>query len=117
MKSRRALIALLLAAALLIAQRSSRPNRWAQYEREMQDPIDDPPDAWDKTEFAFARLRYRSPRDGYFRRFARWGTDSNKSERLFMKAIRRLTRLDTRSIEEICDVDSDEMFNWPFLYA
>src|SRR3954447_2332996 len=117
MTPRRVVTAVLLAVGLLTAQRGIQPNRWAQYEHEMQDPIDDPPDAWDKTEFAFARLRYRSPRDGYFRRFARWGTDSNKSERLFMKAIRRLTRLETRSIEEIVDVDSDEIFNWPFLYA
>jgi len=73
-------------------------NRWAQYEREMQDPINDPPDAWEPTEFAFARLRYRSPRDSYFRRFARWGTDANKGDRLFMQAIRRLTRVHTRSV-------------------
>lgn len=83
----------------------------------MQDPIDDPPDAWDSAEFAFARLRFRSPRDGYFRGHARWGTDANKSERLFMLALRRLTRMHVRSIEEIVDIDSDEMFNWPFLYA
>jgi hypothetical protein len=83
----------------------------------MQDPIDDPPDALDSAEFAFARLRFRSPRDGYFRGHARWGTDANKSERLFMLALRRLTRMHVRSIEEIVDVDSDEMFNWPFLYA
>src|SRR5437667_6537460 len=112
MAPRRTMVALLLATGLLTAQRGARPNRWAQYEREMQDPIDDPADAWDSTEFAFARLRYRSPRDGYFRRFARWGTDSNKSERLFMMALRRLTRVHVRSIEEIVDVDSDEMFNW-----
>src|SRR5215475_6368750 len=117
MSARRILILLLTAATLLTAQYAYRQNRWAKYEREMQDPIDDPPDAWEQTEFAFARLRFRSPRDGYFRRFARWGTDSNKSERLFMMALRRLTRVHVRSIEEIVDVDSDEMFNWPFLYA
>jgi hypothetical protein len=65
-----------LTAAIVAAQHTFRQNRWAQYEHEMQDPIDDPPDAWEQTEFAFARLRFRSPRDGYFRRFARWGTDS-----------------------------------------
>jgi hypothetical protein len=117
MTLRRILAVVVAAAGLLMAQRGFLPNRWAQYEREMQDPIDDPPAAREKTEFAFARLRYRSPRDGYFRRFARWGTDSNKSERLFMMALRRLTRVHVRSIEEIVDIDSDEMFNWPFLYA
>src|SRR5438132_1160447 len=117
MTARRVLPVFLAALTLVCAQSGRRQNRWAQYEHEMQDPVDDPPDAWDKTEFAFARLRFRSPRDDYFRRFLRWGTDSNKSERIFMKAIRRLTRVDTRSIEEIVDVDSDELFNWPFLYA
>ena len=91
-------------------------NRWSRYEREMQDPIDDPPDALDTTEFAFGRLRYRSPRDGGRVR-ARWGTDANKSERLFMQALRRLSRVNVRSIEEIVDVDSDEIYNWPFMYA
>jgi hypothetical protein len=83
----------------------------------MQDPIEDPPDALEKTEFAFARLRFRSPRDQYSRRYLRWGTDANKSERLFMQALRRLTRVHVRSIEEVVDIDSDELFNWPFLYA
>src|SRR4249920_3797449 len=103
--------------AIVAAQYTFRQNRWAQYEHEMQDPIDAPPDAWEPTEFAFARLRFRSPRDSYFRRFARWGTDANKGDRLFMQAIRRLTRVHTRSVEEIVDIDSDEIFNWPYLYA
>ena len=112
------LIAMLLCLAVLAAaQVVRRANRWAAFEHEMQNPVDDPPDAWEKTEFAFARLRFRSPRDGYFRGRSRWGTDTNKSDRIFMQAIRRLTRIHTRSIEEICDVDEDEMFNWPFLYA
>jgi hypothetical protein len=102
---------LLLCGAALYSQR----NRWAGYEREMQHPYDDPPDAREPAEFAFARLRYRSPRDGF--RYSRWGVDANKSERLFMQALRRLSRVHTRSIEEIIDVDSDEMYDWPFLYA
>jgi len=65
-----ALASLVAIASIAGAQYAHRQNRWARYEREMQDPIDDPPDAWDKTEFAFARLRYRSPRDAYFRRCA-----------------------------------------------
>src|SRR5688572_15663556 len=82
-------------------------NRWAKYEREMQNPVDDPPDAWEKTEFAFARLRFRSNRDGYYYR-ARWGTDANKSERQFIQGLRRLTRIHARSVEQIIDIDSDE---------
>lgn len=90
-------------------------NRWSKYEPEMQDPVDDPPDGKVPAEFAFARLRYRSPRDGY--RYSRWGVDANKSDRLFMQAIRRLSRVQTKSIEEIVDVDDDAVYDWPFLYA
>jgi len=60
----RGIAAALLAVLLLTAQPGRPARRWAMYEREMQDPADDPPDAWDETEFAFARLRYRSDRDG-----------------------------------------------------
>lgn len=81
----------------------------------MQDPVDDPPDAWEETEFAFARLRFRSPRDGF--RYSRWGIDSNKSERQFLQGVIRLTRIHTRSVEQVVDVDSDEMFDWPWLYG
>lgn len=90
-------------------------RRWAMYEHEMQNPAEDPPDAWEETEFAFARLRYRSPRDG--RWYSRWGIDANKSERQFILGLRRLTRVDARSVEQIVDIDSDGIFDWPWLYA
>jgi len=120
MAGRRILAALIgpgmiLAVWLSGAQPGHRQRRWARYEAEMQNPADDPPDADEKTEFAFARLRFRSPRDGYYR--ARWGTDSNKSERQFIVGLRRLTRIHARSIEEIVDIDSDEIYQWPWLYA
>ena len=105
----------LAAVTLALAQQRSGMRRWQQYEREMQDPADDPPDAWEKTEFAFARLRYHSFRDRGYR--WRWGTDANKSERQFIQGLRRLTRIHSRSVEEILDIDSDEMYNWPWMYA
>jgi hypothetical protein len=112
-----AMIVVVAVAAVMLAaaQRGRGQNRWAEYEREMQDPIDDPPDAAEKTEFAFGRLRYRSMRNGWGH--ARWGTDANKSERQFIAGLRRLTRIHARSIEEIIDVDSDEIFNWPWMYG
>ena len=91
---------------------SGRVN--APYEREMQNPADDPPDALEKAEYSFARLRYRGY--GGFRRSS-WGTDSNKAERQFVQGVRRLTRVHTRSVEQIVDVDSDDIYNWPWLYA
>ncbi|MEJ1933405.1 DUF4159 domain-containing protein [Nostoc sp. NIES-2111] len=105
---------LVLLALAAFAQYRGR-NFWAQYEREMQDPVDDPPDALRPAEFTFARLRYRSDRDG--RAYARWGIDANKGDRLFLWHLTRLTRLDTRPIEQIVDIDDDDIFNWPFLFA
>jgi hypothetical protein len=95
-----------------------RDRVWARYEAEMQDPVDDPPDAGRKGEFSLGRLRYRSQLDGRrFGGYARWGIDANKGDRLFLSILRRLTRIDVEPIETIIDVDSDEMFNTPFLFA
>jgi hypothetical protein len=120
---RRILVALLLAATLSALLAQFRPRRsfnssrkWAQYEYEMQDPVEDPPDADLPGEFVLGRLRYRSPRDGRAP-YARWGIDANKGDRIFLDTLRRLTRIHTQSIEEIIDVDSDNIFNVPFLFA
>jgi hypothetical protein len=102
-----------------------RGRRNEQYEGEMQDPVDDPPDAYVEGEYAFARLRYPQFQGGFGRGFGRggygrrrsWGVDSNRAERHLMQGVRRLTRLDARSVEEIIEADSDEVFNWPWLYA
>ncbi len=102
--------ALLLSSALLVFG----ANRWAKYEREMQSPAVDPPDANEETEFAFARLRYRSTRNRA--RYQSWGIDANTSERHFITGLRRLTRIYGRSIEHIVDIDDDELFDWPWIY-
>jgi hypothetical protein len=114
--ARLALVLVCGLAALGLAQ--VRPRVWAQYEHEMQDVVDDPPDTGRKGEFALGRLRYRSPLDRRgFGRYARWGIDANKGDRLFIGILARLTRIDTEPIETITDVDSDEMFQHPFLFA
>jgi hypothetical protein len=114
----RAWLAFVLLGTLVLAAAARSGNRWSQYEHEMQDPVDDPADADRRGEFTFARLRYRSPLDGRrFGGYARWGIDCNKGDRLFIQAIQRLTRIDLSPIETIIDVDSDEVFNWPYLFA
>ena len=111
------LVSLLLGLAVFSAAQV-RGRVWARYEAEMQDPVDDPPDAGRKGEFSIGRLRYRSPLDSRrFGGYARWGIDANKGDRLFIAILRRLTRIDVEPIETIIDVDSDEMFNTPFLLA
>ena len=92
-------------------------NRWAIYEREMQDPVDDPPDADVDAEFVFGRLRYRSPYDGGRGGMRRWGVDSNRGERQFFMAVRRLSLINIKSIEQIVNVNEDDVYDYPFLYA
>jgi hypothetical protein len=107
-----ALLVLLIAPAAII--RGFQQIRHSQqYEWEMQDPVDDPPDAERKAEFAFARLKYRSA----FGRRSSWGIDSNRADRLFELAIQRLTRIDTKTVEEVIDVDNGPMLDYPWLYA
>jgi hypothetical protein len=107
------------------AQKERGARRWAQYEPEMQDPIADPPDAWVEAEFAVGRLRFRSPLDSFrfssFRGFQsgrrRWGIDANKGDRVFSQILRRLTRIQVRSVEQIVDINSDDMYDWPWMLA
>lgn len=107
-----ALGGLLLLAGAAWAYQNRRTSY--MYEREMQNPAVDPADADLPGEWAFARLRYRSA--GGWRRGS-WGTDANKADRVFTQGVRRLTRVQARSVEEIIDVDTDDMFDWPWLYA
>jgi hypothetical protein len=116
---RMAVVCLVLGgAAAGIAQMRGR-IQW-KYEHEMQDPVEDPPDATRKGGFTIGRLRYWSPMDGRGRfggGYARWGIDANKGDRLFIGILARLTRIDVAPIEQIIDVDSDDMFDTPFLFA
>jgi hypothetical protein len=112
---RRFVLALALALIALGSSFAYQRRHSERYEWEMQNPVEDPPDAAEKTEFAFGRLRYRSYGRGFRR--GSWGTDANKADRQFIQGVRRLTRIHTRSVEEVLDVDSDEMYDWPWLYA
>src|SRR5580700_4584602 len=86
-----------------------------------------PPGSDEKTEWAFARLMFPGgANDGYRGRFdgdfrlglSLWTQDYPRADRHFSQAVRRLTRVHVRSVEQVVDVeDSDEPFNWPWLYA
>ncbi|MBI3684022.1 MAG: DUF4159 domain-containing protein [Acidobacteria bacterium] len=75
-----------------------------------------PPDANEKTEYVFARMRYPSYRGSYWRGGS-WATDYPKADRQFMQGLRRLTRIHGRSVEQVVDVDSDEIYQYPWIYA
>jgi hypothetical protein len=80
-----------------------------------------PPDWQRQAEFVRARLRYPSVggvhgfEDSGFRT---WTIDYPRTDRHFLQGVRRLTRIDARSVEQVVDLDnSDDIYNWPFLYA
>jgi hypothetical protein len=86
-----------------------------------------PRDAHEKTEWAFARLMYPpGENDGYRGRFdgdwhlglSLWTQDYPRADRHFAEAVRRLTRIHTRSVEQVVNLeDKNEAYNWPWLYA
>lgn len=83
---------------------------------ETETPI--PPDANEKTEFYLARLRYRNVQaSGMWAMRGSWTVDSPKADRQLLQGVRRLTRIHTNSMERVVDLVSDDIFNYPFVYA
>jgi Domain of unknown function (DUF4159) len=47
-----------------------------------------------------------------------WTMDYPRSDRHLLEGVRRLTRIDTRSVEQVVSLDgTDDIYNWPMLYA
>src|SRR5579864_1093205 len=118
--------ALALAAVLFGALYAQRPFR--EYPSvECGESIPLPPDWQHQGEWAFARLMYPpGPLDGYRGRFdgdwrrglSLWTQDYPRADRHFSEAVRRLTRLHVRSVEQPVSLDDgDDVYNWPWLYA
>ena len=86
-----------------------------------------PPDWNHSSEWTFARLMFPpGPLDGYQGRFdgpwqeglSLWTQDYPRADRALANAVRRLTRIDARSVEQPVSLDDgDEIYNWPWLYA
>ncbi len=85
-----------------------------------------PPDYQDKTEWVFARLMY-PPVGPYYGGYlmngdwksggSNWTMDYPRSDRHIVQAVRRLTRLSVRSVEEPVDLDDHDVYDWPWLYG
>lgn len=89
-----------------------------QFPEVEDNPSEIPPNAYEKTEWAFARLQYPSGRfAGYWGYRGSWPTDYPKADRQFVQGVRRFTRIHVRSSEQVVDLDTDEIYNWPWIYA
>lgn len=77
-----------------------------------------PPDAAEKTELVFARLRYPNVMsEGFWAMRGSWTVDYPKADRQFLTGVRRLTRLHVRSMEHVVDLNEDDIFKYPFVYV
>ncbi len=103
---------------------------WRQYSG--QSRSSDSLSGTDKAEFSWSRLRYTPISGGYGGRGGyggygdyygygygggAWSRDYPKADRQFLMALKRLTRIDGRSTEQVVDLESDDIFNYPWVYA
>lgn len=112
----------LVLCGLLLAQQPFREYPAMEYGNF---PI--PQDFNRKAEWTRARLRYPdtqgypdamlvyqdgSPFPGY------WTMDYPRSDRHLLEGVKRLTRIDTRSVEQVVSLDgTDEIYNYPVIYG
>jgi hypothetical protein len=84
-----------------------------------------PADYQEKTEWAFARLMFPpGPLNGYYGRdldwhtgISLWSQDFPRADRHFSLAVRRLSRIHVRSVEQLVNLDEGDAYDWPWLYA
>jgi hypothetical protein len=98
-----------------------------------------PPDYQEQTEWTFARLMYPQAPGGRYGRGGGYGnnggrggrggggvwTEGNsiwtqdypRADRHFSEALRRLTRIHGRSVEQPINLDDRTVYEWPWLYA
>ncbi len=84
-----------------------------------------PPDHRENSEWTFARLMFPpGPLNGYAGRdldwhtgISLWSQDFPRADRHFALAVRRLTRLHVRSVEQVVNLDEGDAYDWPWLYA
>ena len=85
-----------------------------------------PVDYRQPAEWVFARLMFPGGwNDGYRGRFdgdfrlgsSLWTQDFPRADRHFAMAVRRLTRIEARSVEQCVNLDDGDGFDWPWIYA
>ena len=125
-RSRTFVAAALLTIATLLTQSASHAEREFRVymSLEAQADVDLPPDYQVPGEFVVGRLMY--PNSYGFRRFGfggdwhqggtAWAVDYPRADRTFARLLRRLTRINVRSVEQPINLDDgDDVYDWPFL--
>ncbi len=115
-------LGLTVVSALVAFQRPFREINGVEY-RVGEIPL--PPDYRQPAEWTFARLMFPpGPLNGYAGRdldwhtgISLWSQDFPRADRHFSLAVRRLTRLSVRSVEQVVNLDEGDQYDWPWLYA
>ncbi len=100
----------------------------AAFSQELRSLPDVTESSSDKAEFYWSRLRYTSSGygesgygfgygGGFGFGFFGWSRDYPKADRQMLMALKRLTRVQMRPTEQVVDLDSDDIFNYPWVYA
>ncbi len=93
------------------------PGRFRQYIGWEYESFPVPPDYELPGEWTFARFMYRAV-PTWRGRGPNWTIDYPRSDRHLSAAVRRLTRIQARSVEEpVAAEDGDDIYNWPWLYG
>ena len=111
-----------LLACAVVAFPSTRPQ-WLGGDSDDYDAQSNQP-----AEFYWSRLRYTARTDGYGGGYGygygygygfagSWSRDYPKADRQFLMALKRLTRIQARPTEQVVDLDSDKIFDYPWVYA
>ncbi len=102
------------ALGVLYAQRPFREYPGREYRNFPLPPDWNRPAEWTRARLRVPGLFTMGYRGGDYN----WTTDYPRSDRHLLQGIRRLTRIDTRSVEQVVDLDdTDDAFNWPGMYA
>ena len=108
-----AALAVLVGWGVLRAQKPFREYPGIEYEN-----FELPRDYQDRTEWTRARLKYPDITHGFYGRDVYWTMDYPRSDRHLLQGVRRLTRIQSRSVEQVVELDgSDDIYNWPMLYG
>jgi hypothetical protein len=119
-----ALVVAVVTIGATFAQKQFRQYVGSQYE---DFPL--PQDYQQPAEWVWARLRYPQyfggggggggfgRRGGFRGGGGSWTIDYPRCDRHLLTGVRRLTRIDARSVEQVVDLDDNDVYHWPFLYA
>jgi hypothetical protein len=100
-----AVVALSALSSVVLAQRGFRRG---------YAPATDQPLVGEPKEWTFARLAYDG---GGYRRGSGWDVDYPRAEYHFSQAVERLTRIHVHPDGHVISPNSDDLFNYPWLYA